>query len=53
MSRLSEMASDWTHLADRVRRAEKDILKLRGEVTFLLKSHNPDPPRIQTETTED
>ena len=42
MIRLADMAADGMHLSERVRKLERDLLKIRSEVTFLLTHRCPD-----------
>lgn len=52
MARLQDMGADWTHLSERVRKLERELLKVRSEVTFLLTHRCPEHAPIPPETEE-
>lgn len=41
MARLAEISTDGLHLSERVRKVERDLLKVRSEVTYLLTHRCP------------
>lgn len=42
MARLQDVANDWESLSMKVKKIERDLLKVRSEVTFLMSHRCPD-----------
>lgn len=42
MARLQDVANDWESLSIKVKKIERDLLKVRSEVTFLMSHRCPD-----------
>jgi hypothetical protein len=42
MARLADISADGIHLSERVRKLERDLLKIRSQVTYLLTHRCPD-----------